>query len=319
MASLESKLDPEVVASFQYMPAISADAELIEVREMVAKMMAAFADRVPPPNPAVAREDRTIPGPDGAPDVPLRIYQPAEQNDQSTPAFIWIHGGGFFLGTKGDSDVFCEQIVLETNAKVISVGYRLAPEHPFPAALDDCYATLQWLASAENPLQVDSKRIAVGGASAGACLAAGLALLARDRGGPALCYQFLLIPVTDDRHETLSSQEVTDPKVWNRARSLKAWAAYLAGSDGAVSPYAAPARAADLSGLPPAYVHVAEQDLLRDEGIAYANCLMQAGVPTELHVYPGTFHGSFGSAPMAAVSQRAAQEHLVILKRVLGA
>jgi acetyl esterase/lipase len=318
MTPYEKRLDPEIAAVLQQMPPLfDADTDLLEIRRNAEQMVADTAEQIPPPNPAVVRKDRIVPGQDGASDVRVCVYQAAERNGSPVPAFLWIHGGGFFLGTMIDNEAFCEQVALETGALVVSVDYRLAPEHPFPAALEDCYAALKWLVSASVELHVDTRRIAVGGVSAGGNLAAATALMARDCGGPALCYQFLLVPALDDRHLTPSSREVTDLRVWNRSVSLKAWAAYLAGSDDVVSPYAAPARASDLSNLPPAYIYVEEQDLLRDEDIVYANRLMHAGVATELHIYPGTFHGSYAFAPTAAVSQRAVCEHLSTLKRVL--
>ena len=317
MNAYEAQLNSQIVAALQQMPPLfRPDADLLEIRRDAAQMFAAHAEQIPLPNPAVLREDCCLPGPQDAPDVHVRLYRPADPPQQLMPALLWIHGGGFFLDRSVDNEAYCEQIVLEAGAVVVSVDYRLAPEHPFPAALEDCYAALQWLAAAAE-LRVDARRIAIGGVSAGGNLAAATALLARDRGGPALCLQFLLVPGLDDRHVTPSSREVTDARVWNRAVSIRAWTAYLAGSAGEVSPYAAPARAADLSGLPAAYVYVEAQDLLRDEDIAYANRLMQAGVATELHVYPGTFHGSYAFVPMAEVSQRALQEHLLILKRAL--
>lgn len=318
MSAYEDRLDPEVAMALQPMPPVfSPDTDLLEIRRAVEQLFAAHAEQLPPPNPAVIREDCSVPGSDDNPAVPVRIYQAAHRTSRAAPVLLWIHGGGFFLGRGVDDETFCEQVVLETGAMVVSVDYRLAPEHPFPAALEDCYAVLRWLNTAGDVYPVDPTRIAVGGVSAGGNLAAALALLARDRGGPALCYQFLLIPVLDDRHETPSSYEVTDARVWNRGVSLRAWAAYLANLTGEVPPYAAPARAADLSRLPPAYVYVEAQDLLRDEDIIYAARLMQAGVVTELHVYPGTFHGSYAFAPQAAVSQRAAHEHLTMLRRAL--
>lgn len=320
MAAYEERLDPQIAVALQQMPPLfSPDIALLEIRRNVEGMFAAMAAHVPPMNPAVGREDRTVPGLEGAPAVRVRVYQAVHRASNPAPALLWIHGGGFFLGRAVDDEEFCEQVVVEAGAVVVSVDYRLAPEHPFPSALDDCYAALKWLASAGAELHLDTNRIAVGGVSAGGNLAAAVALLARDRGGPSLCYQLLLVPVLDDRHTTPSSYEVSDERIWNRGVSLKAWAAYLAKSGGMVSTYAAPARAADLSGLPSAYVYVEAQDLLRDEDIAYANRLMQAGVATELHVYPGMFHGSYAFAPEAAVSQQAVREHVATLKRVLSA
>jgi acetyl esterase/lipase len=194
--------------------------------------------------------------------------------------------------------------------------YRLAPEHPFPAGLEDCFAALDDLAKNSADLGVDPRRIGVGGASAGAGLAAATALLARDRGGPQLCMQYLGIPELDDRLETPSMRAYTDTPVWHRPNAVLSWQYYLAGQ--APTPYAAPARAEDLSGLPPTYVDVCEFDSLRDEGITYAQRLVQAGVPVELHLYPGTFHGSSLVAE-AAVSRRMAGDATAAIGRLLRA
>jgi acetyl esterase/lipase len=201
---------------------------------------------------------------------------------------------------------------------VVAVEYRLAPENPFPCGLDDCYAAFQWMTKQATDLGVDPDRIGVYGQSAGGGLAAALALLARDRGGPALCFQYLGIPELDDRLDTPSMQQFVDTPVWHRPNAIKSWRYYLGGSaaNGEVSPYAAPARATDLRNLPPAYVSTMEFDPLRDEGILYALAMLQAGVQVELHQYPGTFHGS-AMVPTAAVSRRGAAEMLEVLRRGL--
>jgi len=199
------------------------------------------------------------------------------------------------------------------------VDYRLAPEHPYPAGLHDCYAALTFLHAEASALGVDPERVALLGTSAGGGLAAATALLARDRGGPPVCFQMLHIPELDDRLETPSMRTFVDSPLWNRPLAVKSWEFYLgalAGKDD-VPVYAAPARATDLAGLPPAYVSTAENDPLRDEGIAYALGMLQAGVSVELHQFPGTFHGS-ALVPTAAVSRRAAQEASVVLRRALG-
>jgi len=299
MTHFEDRLDPQVLAALQ-----AAQTEPAQ-------------EVLPEPNPAVSREDRTIPGSENAPDVLVRIYRLAERSVDAAPAFFYIHGGGMTGGSYSELPELMEQIVIETGAVVVSVEYRLAPMHPFPAAPNDCYAALKWLASASDELHVDAERIAIGGISAGGCLAAAVALMARDKGGPKLCYQFLIIPNTDNRLNTPSVQAITDPRVFNSEGARFVWEAYLGDARDEVSPYAAPARAADLSGLPPAYVYVEDQDPLRDEGIAYANRLMQAGVSTELHVFPGTFHGSFIFAPLTEVSKRAVAEQMATFKRIL--
>jgi acetyl esterase/lipase len=223
------------------------------------------------------------------------------------------------LGDVAMSDDSCAAMAHELKIVVASVEYRLAPEHPFPAPLEDCYAGLAWLSACADERGVDRARIAIGGPSAGGGLAAGLALLARDRGEVPVRFQLLVYPMIDDRNATPSSRAITDPKVWNRHANEVGWNAYLAGRAGAddVSPYAAPARATDLAGLPPTYINVGDLDLFLDEDLAYARALMAAGVPVELHVYPGAFHGSNAFVSRSALSQRWTADERAALHRAL--
>ena len=246
--------------------------------------------------------------------VPVRVYRPKAESE--LPALLWIHGGGFVAGNIEATHAMAALLADLVGALVVSVGYRLAPEHPFPAGLDDCYGALRWLADEAAELGVDRDRIAIGGASAGGGLAAGLALRARDEGGPAICYQLLLVPELDDRLDTPSMKAFTDTPGWNRPSAVLSWQYYLNGAK-EVSPYAAPARATDLSGLPPAYVSTAELDPLRDEGILYALRLLQEGVSVELHQYAGTFHGS-QMVSEASISKRQSAETITVLRRALG-
>lgn len=239
-------------------------------------------------------EDRTVPA---DPDVPVRIYRPS--GAQGT--LVWLHGGAWVMGDLDTDHLFAARIAAGTDAVVISVDYRRSPEHRFPAALDDTYAVLTWAAEHAVELGIDADHIAVGGHSAGAGLAAAVALRARDQDGPAIRFQLLNQPLLDDRQETWSQMHFTDTPLHDRTTLTTVWRHYL-GSQSA-TPYAAPARADDLSGLPPAYVATAEFDPLRDEGITYALRLLQAGVPVELHQWPGTFHGSL-AVLSADVSQR---------------
>lgn len=267
---------------------------------------------------AVAVEDRLAPNGD-APDVLVRLYRPAHAPSPA-PALYWVHGGGMVMGSVAQNDDMCAAFADRLGILVASVEYRLAPEHPYPAPIEDCYAGLRWLAAEADQLGVDRARIAIGGASAGGGLAAGLALLARDRGEVSICFQLLVYPMLDDRNCTPSSHAVVDPKVWNRDANTAGWNAYLAGRAGAddVEPYAAPARATRLAGLPPAYINVGDLDLFVDEDIAYAQALMRAGVPVELHVYPGAFHGSNGFVSRSALSKRWTADERAALARALG-
>lgn len=302
---LTPRLDPEVAAVFRVMPKPSAgsDEDMATLRAAMGAMVEMLRKGLPPGEP-VDVQDLLVPAEGDRPAVPLRVFRPLQGATQGV--LLWIHGGGFRRGHHEYEDLVALKWVRETRCTVVSVGYRLTPEHRHPAAIEDCYAALCWIAGAEAPLGFTPRKLAVGGMSAGGCLAAATALMARDRGGPSLCFQMLLIPALDNRHQTHSSHEIADPRSWNRTSSLAAWVEY-GGPDflEETSPYLAPARAGDLRGLPPCFVDVAEVDNLRDEGIEYAMRLMQAGVRTELHVFPGTCHGSMVAVPGAAVSQRA--------------
>ncbi|MBY5162170.1 alpha/beta hydrolase [Nitriliruptoria bacterium AS10] len=271
-------------------------------------------------NDGVASEDRVAPGPDDN-DVPVRVYRPVD-HDPSTPlpGIYWIHGGGMVLGDLDGSDPGCEAWVDHLGCVVVSVDYRLAPEHPHPAPVEDCFAGLVWMAEHAGELGVDASRIAVAGASAGGGLAAGTCLLARDREGPDVAFQCLVYPMLDDRNETPSAREFAGIVSWSHEHNTSGWAALLGDAAGGddVSPYAAPARASDLSGLPPTLVQVGDLEVFRDEDVDYALRLMQAGVPTELHVYPGAFHAADGFAPEADHSARFLRDQFDALARALG-
>jgi acetyl esterase len=244
------------------------------------------------------------------PDVQVRIYRP----QQAQGAVVWLHGGGWVVGDLDTEHPWAALLARRSGATVISVGYRPAPEHPFPAAHDDAYAVLTWTAEHAAELGIDPGRIAVGGHSAGGGLAAGVALRARDQQGPPIRFQLLNQPGLDDRLETWSARSFTDTPWWNRDKLAAAWRYYLGGAP--AKPYAAPARADDLSGLPPAYIAAAEFCPNRDEDIVYALRLLQAGVSVELHQWAGTFHGS-QAIQSAEVSQRQVAELGAALRRAL--
>jgi acetyl esterase/lipase len=277
-------------------------------------MIAAFP---PPDTTGVQIEDRQIPGHDDDPAVPIRIYRP---QTPSAPAAVYsVHGGGFIAGDLETEHAFNIDIARELGVVVVSVDYRLAPETPFPGGLEDVYAGLVWTAAHAVELGIDPRRIAIQGTSAGGGLGAALALLARDRGGPHIAFQFLSVPELDDRLSTQSMTEFTDTPLWSRPRAVVSWDCYLgSGRAGAadVPVYAAPARATDLAGLPPAYVSVMQFDPLRDEGVAYALAMLAAGVSVELHLFPGTFHGSM-MIQHAVISKREHAEKLAVLRQAL--
>ncbi|UNO43005.1 alpha/beta hydrolase [Streptomyces sp. MST-110588] len=258
-------------------------------------------------------EDRTLPVADG-PDLTVRIYRPAARGGPR-PALIFPHWGAFVTGDLDTPQTFALRIADLVGAVVVSPDYRLAPEHPFPAGLEDCYAALEWTAGHAAELGVDTDRIGLAGFSAGGGLAAGTALLARDRNGPRVRYLYLLFPQLDDRLETPSARSFVDTPMLDRGCLELSWKHYLGGAP--ASPYAAPARATDLSGLPPAFVGTCEYDPLRDEGIIFAHRLVQAGRGTQMAHYPGTFHASVGIAH-AAVSRRMVADQIDALRRGLG-
>jgi acetyl esterase/lipase len=313
------QLDPELRVAVEKLP---TDRPLdlndiavarIKMNKMVTALLATL-----PAVEGVTSQDQFAPAAQGDPDVRVRVYRPNDQ-PHKLPALLWIHGGGYVMGNIEQDDRLMKQLVNRIRCVAVSVDYRLAPEHPFPAPVEDCYAGLKWLFAHAGELDVDPGRIAIGGASGGGGLAAGLALLARDRQEVKIAFQLLIYPMIDDRNVTPASYAITDPRMWNRESNRLGWKAYL-GRDGGgaeVSPYAAAARATDLSKLPPAYIPVGALDLFVDENIEYAQRLIQAGVPTELHVYPGAYHGFDLFAPSAKVSKQFKADRDSALKRAL--
>lgn len=233
--------------------------------------------------------------------VSVHVFRPASARPR-TPALLWIHGGGMVLGDAAQDSAFCRLIADQLNIVVVSVEYRLAPEHPFPAPLEDCYTALQWLAGQPD---IDPARIAIGGASAGGGLAAALALLAKERGEIRPVLQLLSYPMLDDRTTTRIDIDPRRLRLWSPASNRFGWRSYLgpATADGNVPPLAAPARYDDLSGLPPAWIGVGTNDLFHDEDVTYARRLQQAGVASTLHVVPGAYHNFDAIEAKAAISR----------------
>jgi acetyl esterase/lipase len=229
-------------------------------------------------------------------------------------AALYVHGGGMILGSVDVYDEILRRYVSASGVPLLAVDYRLPPEHPYPTPVEDCYAALRWLAGHASELGVDPARIAIMGDSAGGGLAAATALVARDRGGPALAAQILVYPMLDDRN-TRPDPEIAASLTWSWDDNITGWGALLGGNAGkdGVDPHAAPARATDLSRLPRTYLEVGQLDIFRDEGVTYAQRL-QAHVPTELHVHPGVPHGFELFAPDADVSRRAIADRVRVLQ-----
>jgi acetyl esterase/lipase len=301
----EEILDPELAALLRELPMWSMDFGTTPLAEVPALRAAQAAVARPPvPPTTTVYEDRTIPGPAGDPDVVVRVFHPPTPGT-GRPAVCFIHGGGYLFGSALVEDARLNRWVEQADCVVVSVEYRLSPETAYPGPLEDCYAALTWMAGNAAELGIDAGRITIAGQSAGGGLAAGLALLARDRREVAPAYQLLIYPMIDDRNVTASTH-IKGAKVWSREANLLGWTAYLGREPGAddVPIYAAAARATDLAGLPPTFIAVGSADVFRDEDIDYATRLLAAGVPTELHVYPGACHGFEGIVPNAAVSKR---------------
>jgi len=249
---------------------------------------------------AVRLRSERVPAAGGRPAVRVLVYEPPDRTRPSG-ALLWIHGGGLVMGTPEQGHELCSRVVEELGVVVASVDYRLAPEHPFPAGLEDCYAALAWLAAQADALGIDPTRVAIGGDSAGGGLAACLAQLAHDRGGPAISFQLLQYPMLDDRTALRAG---LDAFVWTQTSNRFGWSAYLGGlRDAEPRPYASAARRVDLRGLPPAWIGIGDIDLFHAECVDYANRLRAAGVPCELYVVPGMYHGADRLAPAAPITR----------------
>ena len=267
-----------------------------------------------PPIDNIVIEDRNIAAPDALLELVVRIYKPTGVS-AGLPGIFFIHEGGMIMGSieteNHKAAMLCETI----QSIVVSVEYRLAPENPHPAQVQDCYEALVWMSKNAAELGFDADRLAIVGGSAGGGLAIATALMARDQEFPKLSFQMANYPMIDDRNETPSSKEITDVGIWDRKANIEAWDWYLGGKN--ADEYAAPARAKDLSGLPPTFIDVGELDLFRDEDIEFAKRLLQAGVTTELHVYPGAYHASESFAPEAELSKQIWTKRIEALKRAL--
>ena len=288
--------------------------DIVERRAFVRQLLQTMTADLPP-NDRVVAEDRVIPGPEGAPDVRVRIYTPADATGVLLPGILYIHGGGMVIGDLDGEHLRAEMLCELTRTVVVSTDYRKAPEYAHPAQVNDCFAALTWMAAHVGELDIDPGRIAVYGGSAGGNLAIATTMMARDQGGPSIHYLMAPYPMLDDRNDLPSTHEITEVGIWDRAGNLEAWSWFLGGAP--ADAYAAPARAEDLTGLPPTFIDVGELDLFRDEDIAFVQRLIQAGVPTEFHVYPGAYHASEVFAPEAELSQRIWATRVSALTRAL--
>lgn len=307
-------LDPAIIPALDAFPDISLEKDGLPLIRQAAAQMTQLAD---PEKYGVSREEVFVSGQaSGDLDVRCLVYAPQESQG-ARPAYLHLHGGGYILGTPEGSDLHNIQLASRLGICVVSVDYRLAPEHPAPAALNDSYAALAWMHENARELKLDADRIAIGGESAGGGLAAALALHARDKGQYPICFQMLTYPMLDDRtgSEDQPGDPLTGEFVWTRERNQLGWAYYLGGSDPAAP--SVPARADTLEGLPPVWLSTAALDLFRDENIDYAQRLLQAGVSTELTLYPGACHG-FQMAADAAVTKQYLRDHAEALARGLG-
>ena len=293
-------------------------AEIPSRRTALSQMMPALSVEELAREGAFTVEDRSVPGPEGAPEISLLICRPTSAT-APVAAIYHTHGGGMFAGDNRTGMPEFLDWAQELELAVVSVEYRVGPETPHPGPVEDCYAGLVWTAEHAVELGIDPTRIVIAGASAGGGLAAAVALLARDRGGPALAGQVLMCPMLDDRNDTVSSLQMAGLGVWDRTSNDTGWKALLGDARGGpdVSPYAAPARATDLSGLPPAFIDVGSAETFRDEDVAYASRIWQAGGIAELHVWPGGFHGYSAIAPHAQISQDTLSTRVRWLRRLL--
>ncbi len=311
--------DPEVFAAIQPLLAARAERGLPPVGDVATRransalLFEVVSQRAGIPLQPVTVSEHAAPADDGH-QVALRLYRP--DRVRPGPLVLDIHGGGMIAGTLDQSDALLRSLSARAELAILTPDYRLAPEHPDPTPVEDCYAALCWAAADATELGIDPARIAVMGGSAGGGLAAGVAILARDRGGPAIARQLLIYPMLDDRTVEADPQ-MADALLWSVDDNLTGWRALLGeaagGSDGDVSVYAAPARAPDLVDLPPAYIDVGGLDLFRDEDVAYATRLQRCGVPVELHVLPGVPHAFDILAPESSAGRQVTESRLRFL------
>lgn len=297
-------VDPEIAPILDVFPPLQLSPDTLPLVREVPR-----APDAPDPQalfPDITTTERWVPGfEDGEPEVRVLHYEPKSRTTTAASALVWIHGGGYVLGAADADEMLCRRIATETGVQIVSVDYRLAPETRAPGQVHDCYAALRWLHEQAAELGVDRERIVIGGASAGGGLAAALTVLARDRGEIPVSFQLLIYPMLDDRtSSTVDAHPHAGEFIWTPSDNRFGWASLLGHEPGGsgVSPYAAAARVESVAGLPPTYLSVGALDLFLEEDVTYATRLIRAGVPTELHVYPGAFH-AYDMVPDARVTQ----------------
>ena len=299
----ESPFDPEYHSVARFLPRGIARSWSLPLIRMLGSLTALGSD---PENVEI----------EGTGASPVRVHRPTSSRNERLPAVLWLHGGGFLLGSPKQDDALCRRIADELGAIVVAPAYRLAPKHAFPAALDDAYAALTWLAKRDD---VDANRIAVAGASAGGGLAAQVALHARDRGEIRLAAQILVYPMLDDRTVDRTDLDESGFRLWDNRANRVGWSAYLGHEAGAAeaSPIAVPSRNPNLRDLPPAWIGVGGLDLFRDEDMAYAERLRAAGVPCETIVVDGVFHGFDGIVEGSAATRRFRESMFAVMRKLL--
>jgi acetyl esterase/lipase len=310
MPKASSRIHPELRKMVQLLPPFSVSQRTLWIPRTLINL--ARAGR-PPKD--IAFKTTVIAGSTPGQSVRLRVYAPTART-APTPALLWMHGGGYIMGNAQQDDGACIEYVRSLGIVVVSVDYRLAPEYPFPAGLEDCYSALRWVCSQSD---IDATRVAIGGASAGAGLAAALAQLAHDRGELRPVLQLLRYPMLDDRTARAASAPDDEYPLWTWRSNVFGWRAYLGAAWAAAElpACAVPARRADLTRLPPAWIGVGTADLFHDENVAYAARLREAGVPCELQVVPGGCHAFDMLVRNASISRAFYDGQLVALRKYL--
>lgn len=306
---------PDLHPTARFIPRFSFSPRLVRLINALARLRGVPK---PPQLVDVGIEDVFVPGLAGAPAIRVRLYR-RRTTPRPVPALLWLHGGGFLFGSPEFDQHNNIAMVRELGITVAAVDYRLAPQHPFPAALEDAYAALRWLNAQAATLAITTERIAIGGSSAGGGLAAALVLMAADRGELSVAFQLLLYPMLDDRTVLRTDVDASNLRMWDLRSNRYGWTAYLGQEPGSggVSPYAAPARRDNLAGLPPAWIGTGGFDLFRDENLAYAKRLQAAGVACETQLVPGAYHGFDAISRDAPVSREFRGSYMQALRRAL--